>query len=48
MSLLIRFENVGKTYRTGSVVYEALHDVNLDIDEGELAVILGPSGAGKR
>ncbi|MBO6137289.1 MAG: ABC transporter ATP-binding protein [Lachnospiraceae bacterium] len=44
---LIRFENVGKTYITGSVTYEALHDVNLSIDEGELVVILGPSGAGK-
>ena len=44
---LIRFENVGKTYITGSVTYEALHDVNLTIDEGEMVVILGPSGAGK-
>lgn len=44
---LIRFENVGKIYRTGQIVYEALHDVNLEINDGELAVILGPSGAGK-
>lgn len=44
---LIRFENVGKIYKTGQVVYEALHDVNLEIEEGELVVILGPSGAGK-
>ena len=44
---LIRFEDVGKTYITGSVTYEALHDVNLTIDEGEMVVILGPSGAGK-
>ncbi|MCR5108320.1 MAG: ABC transporter ATP-binding protein [Lachnospiraceae bacterium] len=47
MSTLIKFENVGKIYTTGSVTYEALHDVNLTIDEGELVVILGPSGAGK-
>ena len=47
MGTLISFENVGKIYRTGSVTYEALHDVNLTIDEGELVVILGPSGAGK-
>ena len=45
--ILIRFENVGKIYRTGQIVYEALHDVNLEINDGELAVILGPSGAGK-
>lgn len=44
---LIRFENVGKIYRTGQIVYEALHNVNLTIMEGELVVILGPSGAGK-
>ena len=36
MPALIKFENVGKIYKTGSVVYEALHDVNLEIDEGEL------------
>ncbi len=46
-NILIRFENVGKIYRTGSIVYEALHDVNLTITDGELVVILGPSGAGK-
>ena len=44
---LIRFEDVGKIYRTGQIVYEALHNVNLTIMEGELVVILGPSGAGK-
>ena len=44
---LIRFEDVGKIYRNGQIVYEALHDVNLEINEGELVVILGPSGAGK-
>ncbi len=47
MSELIRFEDVGKIYKTGDIVYEALHDVNLSINEGEMVVILGPSGAGK-
>ena len=45
--VLISFQNVGKIYRTGSIVYEALHDVNLEIMDGEMVVILGPSGAGK-
>ena len=44
---LIEFKNVGKIYHTGDIVYEALHDVNLSIDEGEMVVVLGPSGAGK-
>ena len=44
---LILFEGVGKIYKTGQIVYEALHDVNLEIMDGELVVILGPSGAGK-
>ena len=47
MGTLITFENVGKIYHTGDIIYEALHDVNLTIDESEMVVILGPSGAGK-
>ncbi|MDD6844548.1 MAG: ABC transporter ATP-binding protein [Clostridia bacterium] len=47
MSTLITLKNVGKTYYTGDIVYEALHDVNVEIEEGELVVILGPSGSGK-
>lgn len=44
---IIRFENVGKIYKTGQIVYEALRGVNLEIYDGELVVILGPSGSGK-
>ena len=43
----IEFHDVGKTYRTGEVEIRALHDVNFEIEKGELVVIVGPSGAGK-
>lgn len=46
-NVIIRFEDVGKIYKTGQVVYEALKHVNLEILDGELVVILGPSGSGK-
>ena len=45
--VLIRFEDVGKIYHTGQITYEALKHVNLEVNEGELVVLLGPSGAGK-
>ena len=47
MVSFIEFHNVGKTYRTGEVEINALHDVNFEIEKGELVVIVGPSGAGK-
>ena len=43
----IEFRDVGKTYRTGEIEINALHDVNFEIEKGELVVIVGPSGAGK-
>ena len=43
----IEFRDVGKTYKTGEVEINALHDVNFQIEKGELVVIVGPSGAGK-
>lgn len=43
----IKFENVTKEYTMGEIKIKALDRTNFDIEKGELAVIVGPSGAGK-
>jgi ABC-2 type transport system ATP-binding protein len=40
---VIRIENLNKTYKT----VQALKDVNLEVNKGELFAFLGPNGAGK-
>lgn len=43
----ILFENVYKEYGTADSLVRALNDANFSVERGELAVILGSSGAGK-
>lgn len=43
----IDVKKVSKTYQMGEVTIKAIEDVSFSIEEGELVVILGPSGAGK-
>lgn len=43
----IEFIDVNKDYKMGEVTIHALIDVSFGIEEGEFAVILGSSGAGK-
>ena len=40
----IQFQNVNKVYPNG---FHAIHDFNLDVDDGEFIVFVGPSGCGK-
>ena len=47
MKPFVEFKNVSKIYHSGEVDIHALQDVNYTIQEGELSVIVGASGAGK-
>jgi len=40
-------ENVSKSYKLGKTDVPVLNDINLTINEGEFAAIMGPSGSGK-
>ncbi len=44
---VFRMEEVSKTYQMGEVKVRALKSINLELEEGELIVLLGPSGSGK-
>jgi putative ABC transport system ATP-binding protein len=43
----ISVRNVTKTYAAGRTAFRALDGVDLDIESGELMLLMGPSGSGK-
>lgn len=45
--MFIELKNVCKEYIMGSLKIDAVKNVSFGIEKGELAVVLGPSGAGK-
>lgn len=47
LSCVIEVENLCKTYQMGEVQLEVLKNINLKINLGEFASIMGPSGSGK-
>lgn len=47
MKNVLKIEEVSKAYQLGKIVVPVLHDINLAVNEGEFAAIMGPSGSGK-
>ena len=44
---ILDIENVSKSYKLGKTDVPVLNDINLTINKGEFAAIMGPSGSGK-
>jgi putative ABC transport system ATP-binding protein len=47
MNSAIRLNNIGKTYLRGRQKVQVLHELSLEIEQGEFVSIMGPSGSGK-
>lgn len=44
---IVALNRVTKTYRMGDTVFDALHEVDFEVCQGEYIAIMGPSGCGK-
>ncbi len=47
MNAMLEISNVSKSYGTGAAKVDALIEIDLSIQPGELVAIMGPSGSGK-
>jgi putative ABC transport system ATP-binding protein len=47
MTRALELRQVSKTYGSGPSEVQALHEVDLSVERGELVAVMGPSGSGK-
>jgi putative ABC transport system ATP-binding protein len=47
VTAIIELEQIRKTYRSGTIEFEALCGIDTTINEGEYVAVIGPSGSGK-
>jgi putative ABC transport system ATP-binding protein len=47
MTVLLKLENIKKTYTLGKRELEILKGVTMEVEKGEMVAIMGPSGSGK-
>lgn len=45
--MFVKVENLKKSYKTGEIKTDVLKGIGMELDRGEVGVILGPSGSGK-
>lgn len=46
-SSILRVRNLTKRFGSGAATVNAVDDVSVSVDPGEIVVIMGPSGSGK-
>lgn len=47
MGIILKADNISRTYRTGAVEVKALKKCNISIEKGQFTAIIGKSGSGK-
>ncbi len=47
MEKIVELKKVSKVYKIGENEFKALDNIDLELNKGEMIVVLGPSGAGK-
>jgi len=45
--IILKIDNVSRSFKTGNSLLEILKNISLEIKEGDILSIIGPSGAGK-